>query len=448
MNPELRRLLWLEVTPQRLWLIPLALIGGALVMERTLPFALPSLALVAFLALTLLWGAHQAANAVLGEARARTWDVQRMSALSAWSMTWGKLVGATLMPWYGGAICLALYFVYRPAFGLDESFTWATHVILVALGTQALALTGALITVHRQRHVRTGMNIVLVLALLGLLLPAFGSLLVPAGDTVGVLGGAVNWYTRRWAGNAFTLMLLGLVAAWAILGAYRSMRSELQIRGTPWAWLGGIVFAGTIVSGFTPATNPLTVVTNWCAHTALVACVASYVAGFAYARDPIQYRRVAQALRERRFRRSLEDLPLWSSSACLALLLALTASILESTSAPRSGFGTTLGATALALTLLMLRNLALLNWLSLRSRTQRAEVTTLVYLALLDHILPGLLRIVGLPAIAGLLELPLFDRPWAAVGIAVLHAGVAIGLAVAAYRAARPILSSPGDRRS
>ena len=447
MNPELRRLLWLEVTPQRLWLIPLALIGGALVMGRALPFALPSLALAAFLAMTLLWGARQAANAVLDEARARTWDVQRMSALAAWSMTWGKLVGATLMPWYAGAICLALYFVYRPSASLDESCIWAAHVILIALIGQALALTGALITVHRQRHVRSGMNIVLVLALLGLLLPALGGLLLPTAETVGASSGVVIWYTRPWNSGAFTLTLLGQVAAWAILGAYRSMRTELQIRGTPWAWLTGIVFAGTIVSGFAPAANPLAAFTNWCAHTALVACVASYVAGFAYVRNPIQYRRVAQALRERRFRRSLEELPLWSSSAALALLLSLTASILGSTTALRAGYDTNFGAAALALTLLMLRNLALLNWLSLRSRTARAEVATLIYLALLDHILPGLLRIAGLPAIAGLLELPLFDRPWTAVGIAALHASVAIGLALLAYRATRPILSAPDDRR-
>lgn len=448
MNPELRRQLWLEVSPQRLWLIPLALIGGALVMGRALPFALPTLALAAFLASTVLWGARQAAKAVLDEARARTWDVQRMSALSAWAMTWGKLVGATLMPWYAGAICLVLYFSYRPAGSLGESCTWAAQAILIALIAQALALTGALITVHRQRLVHTGMHIVLVLALLALLLPALGGLLVPAAETVGAFSGGVVWYARPWDSGAFTLALLGLVAAWAILGAYRSMRTELQIRGTPWAWLAGIACAGTVVSGFAPAANPLPAFIDWCAHTALVACVASYVAGFAYGCNPIQYRRVAQALRERRVRRSLEELPLWSSSAALALLLSLTAAVLEPTSALRAGYDTNFGATALALTLLMLRNLALLNWLSLRSRTARAEVATLVYIVLLDHILPRLFRIASLPEIAGLLELPLFDRPWTAVGIATLHAGIAIGLALLAYRAMRPILSAPGVRRS
>jgi len=447
MNPELRRLIWLEVTPQRLWLIPLALIGGALVMERALPFALPSLAMAAFLAMTLLWGARQAANAVLDEARARTWDVQRMSALSAWSLTWGKLVGATLMPWYAGAMCLALYFVYRPAASLDESLTWAAHVTLIAIVAQVLAQIGALISVHRQRHVRTGMNVVLVLALLGLLLPALTGLTVPSRETVGASRGVVIWYGRPWDSDAFTLTLLAQTMAWAILGAYRSMRTELQIRGTPWAWLAGIVFAGTIVGGFAATTHALAAFASWCAHTALVACVASYVAGFAYARNPIEYRRVAQALRERRFRRSLEELPLWASSAGLALLLAMTASILGST-ALRADYEANVGATALALTLMMLRNLALLNWLSLRSRTARAEVATLIYLALLDHIVPGLLRMAGLPAFAGLLELPLFENPWKAAGIAALHAGVAIGLAILAYRATRPILTAPGDRKS
>lgn len=69
MNPELRRLLWLEATAQRLWLIPLALIGTSFVLGRAVPALVPGGAMLGFVATTILWGASQARNAVLDEVR-------------------------------------------------------------------------------------------------------------------------------------------------------------------------------------------------------------------------------------------------------------------------------------------------------------------------------------------------------------------------------------------
>ena len=57
----------------------------------------------------------------------------------------------------------------------------------------------------------------------------------------------------------------------------------------------------------------------------LVAALLAYVAGFAFARDPVQYRRLLQAWRDGHGRRVVEDLPLWLSSIGLALACALAA---------------------------------------------------------------------------------------------------------------------------
>ena len=89
MNPELRRMFWLEVSLQRLWLIPAVILGTALLLRQSGagPAFVHGLAMFGFVVLTVIWGARQAANAVLDEVREHTWEIQRMSALSPWSMT-------------------------------------------------------------------------------------------------------------------------------------------------------------------------------------------------------------------------------------------------------------------------------------------------------------------------------------------------------------------------
>ena len=68
MNPELQRNLWLEVTPHRLWMIPLVLLAAA---ALTWPPG-ETLMLTALVGFTMIWGPRQAADAIIDEARERT----------------------------------------------------------------------------------------------------------------------------------------------------------------------------------------------------------------------------------------------------------------------------------------------------------------------------------------------------------------------------------------
>ena len=115
MNPEFRRNLWLEFSDQRLVAMPV--IMGALFLlaflfnGRELDQHTGMVASFTYIVLIFLWGTRLAAESVLHEVNNRTWDLQRMSAIGAWQMAWGKLFGATAYAWYGAFICLGFYVV-------------------------------------------------------------------------------------------------------------------------------------------------------------------------------------------------------------------------------------------------------------------------------------------------------------------------------------------------
>ena len=119
-NPEFRRNLWLELSPQRLVLMVSVLgiiaaltvyLGNDLVKEGSTAHAL----LIVFSALGLMlaggWGSFTALASINSEVAERTWDQQRLSALSPWQMAWGKLLGASIYPWLGGLLCAAVVLV-------------------------------------------------------------------------------------------------------------------------------------------------------------------------------------------------------------------------------------------------------------------------------------------------------------------------------------------------
>lgn len=450
MNPELRRILWLEASVQRLWLIPAAVLGTAVLLHSSnaAPMFMRSLAMFAFIVLTVIWGARQAANAVLDEARDRTWEIQRMSALSPWSMTWGKLLGATAMPWYAGLVCLALFINYHATESLREGVAWALFAALLAIALQAFALTAALVSMHLDRRLRARLNIVIVLFLLSLLLPELATLVIPGAGPFSALDNAVSWNGRSYDGMGFTLVLLAFFAGWAIIGAYRMMCLELEVRTTPWLWLVFIISLAILQSGFDDGTAAPNLLGRWSSSAAAYACALSYIAGFAFARDPIQYRRVLQAMRERRYRRALEEMPLWISSAAYTLVFAVVALGVGADSTISNERIDNLGPAAMAMALMMLRDLCLLTYLSFRQRTRRAEVTALIYLAILNRMLPAMLTLSGLSLIAGLCKPTVFETPTFAIGIGLVHATIAAVLLLSAYRQVMPAVSPSGDRQS
>src|SRR5271154_1621104 len=155
MNPEFRRNVWLELSPRRLMtmtiILLLAFFAAAVSGSDWLP---SSVAITLYYFIVVFWGARNAALSVVGEIRDRTWDFQRLSALGAGEMTWGKLFGATIFNWYGGAICLVVILGYRGAHeGAIAALISLVYFVVIGLIAQSAALLSSLIAaMRRQRH--------------------------------------------------------------------------------------------------------------------------------------------------------------------------------------------------------------------------------------------------------------------------------------------------------
>jgi hypothetical protein len=166
-NPEFRRNLWLELTPQRLVVMPLVLaaifvvvyLGEEGVARWSRGVAgyggLATSAQAIYLALVLLWGGRQAAGAVTDEIRDRTWDGQRLSALGSWSMAWGKLFGSTVFSWYGALLALAVYAASASTQSPPPVVTREVIVLLAeGLLCQATALLASLLYLRHKAPTR------------------------------------------------------------------------------------------------------------------------------------------------------------------------------------------------------------------------------------------------------------------------------------------------------
>ena len=120
-NPELARNFKLELTSQRMILMPIILVlltglmlsfyndGSNNSSGRNAYDDLCNFALIGFLLIAGIWGAKSAADGILDEYNNKTWDWQRMSTISPIKMTIGKLFGSTSYNWYGGIICLVIF---------------------------------------------------------------------------------------------------------------------------------------------------------------------------------------------------------------------------------------------------------------------------------------------------------------------------------------------------
>ena len=92
-----------------------------------------------------------AAGAVVGEVRARTWDNQRLSSLSAAELMWGKLIGAPILVWYGGAICL-VPIVLNALFenGIGAALGDIAYYLSIGLFAQSISLLSSLLFLRRR----------------------------------------------------------------------------------------------------------------------------------------------------------------------------------------------------------------------------------------------------------------------------------------------------------
>lgn len=415
-NPELRRNLWLEVTPARLVLVPVILAGVFFLTYVADDHRLgPTTAVAALVGLGLLtwgWAAHLASESVLAELRGRTWDWQRMSGLGAWTLTWGKLAGATAPAWYGGALCLAVHALAGGGPGAERGWL-AALVVLGGILAQAATLFAALHAASRGRAAGRAQSSVYLVA---------GAILALQLVTGATRAEEIRWWGLTPSPLRFATLSVGAFAAFAVVGAWVRVRRELRIRTLSLAWPAFLAFVMLWAAGFAPDERAPGAARALVAF--LVAAAATWGTALLDPKDPVALRRLARAAREGRLRVLAEDLPPWLLSLPFVagswVALAIQPAVdVDGTSAPR--------LLTAALGLFLLRDLAVVLWLALGPRPRRADLLAVVLLAVAYVLVPLVLSASGLREVA-----PVFfpdpDHAVTSAVAALLQAALAAGL--------------------
>lgn len=442
MNPEFRRYLWIELSAQRLVLMPViiaAFVWLAVLVNDGIDDDVADAALWLFGALGLLWGTRLASESVISEISARTWDGQRLSSLGPWAMTWGKLFGSTVFVWYGCALLAAAFLGASLVSGATpermlERLVLTSSCVLIAHAGSLLA------SLHAVRR-RAGAAPARGAGLLSLGLLAAAPFLM-WGTAASSVDSQLPWYSFTFDVLPFAIASSVAFAAWAVTGLYMLMRLELQRRNPPWVWLGFVGFVAVWVAGFGDA-GPVRVgilgMQRWddVATRLLIALVACgglyYVALLVEPKDPVEFRRLAREAGAGRWGAALEVVPRWLVT--LGVVFVVGAALIISTGAAGVPTGGVIGF-VLGVWGFMVRDAAILVSLNLSPRPRRADAAGFLYLVVLYGLAPAILVALGLENLQGLL-VPTWDSGLAGAGPALVQAAVMATWAASRWRGYR-----------
>ena len=405
-NPELRRNLWLEITPHRMLLMPLLLglvfvMLGMLTDPNKVNEYLAAAGLGGFMLISFGWGTQLAAKAFSDELAERTWDWQRLSAMGPWTITWGKLLGATAFTWYGGFLCLSVFLIYAPAKPFTDPIQTALTIVFLAITAHACALALA-VQLTRQDPLKKSSPLIIFFVLLitsGML--SFRSIRLVVNPT---FEAPIYWYGWIMNNASFVLATVVFFAGWALVGAYRTLCQALTVRTVPIVLLGFIATAALYWTGFKTAGLPPIQTVAWCVWT--LSIVLSYFMLCVEPSGPIVVRRILCHIKLRQWRRAAEELPCWPVSVACALFCALILIALRPIG-EMSTFLPKFILEPLPVVLLLVRDAGIFMLFAAAVKPRRLVGSLLVYLVILNLVLPGALHALGAEFAAGLV-LPLY----------------------------------------
>ncbi len=411
LNPEFQRQLQLEFSPARLIGVPLVL--GVIF---TLTYFLDNqhqttvtaqTALGLFLLMVSFWGARQAVDSVLEEQRSHTWDTQRLSALDPWTMVCGKLLGSTLVVWYGGVICLLVYGL--AAKNTSNLFWVYSYAITSGLLVQNLSLLLSLIAL-RKGQINSN-SVIIGLAILAAFF--IGSLIIPLSENPQALQNTPDtaWYGLNLSNQFLTLITVCVALFWCVVGNYRLMAQELRIRTLPWVWLAFTIFLIVYTGGFiTPAEFG-----EYFYALAFGICLTlSYLIVFAEYNEPMRIKRLLTYIAQENWLRGAEELPLWCVTFVLACLLALPLSLTHPADIDE------LHVYPVSILLLLLRDIGIFLFFSYGKNPQRAFSLTLLSMVLLYGVFPGIFSAANLNGMVAVF----FPLVADSMGLSIIYIGV------------------------
>lgn len=447
-NPEFKRNVWLELSLHRLIAAPvlLGLIFFIAMQNANGAAIVITLAKSIFIIATILWGSQLAFSSVTDELQNRTWDNQRLSALSPFKLAWGKLFGATSFSWYIGIPCIVvmIFMQNKTDASFINSLTGSPinhlqivfSLVLGALLAQSLAFVLALLAAKNNTTIPRGFS----LLFLFVLMPIVGRMIYTTETATQI------WYGIAFSRYLFVNFSLFIFTAWAWLASYRVMQTALQIKIKPWAMLAFVLFCALYILGFYNVFS----VGNFAGFVFIFAVLMTYFGALTEKRDLVTVQRFIRPWLSKsveNVEKNLSQINLsektlsekkWLETPYFVILIALSLVALlftltnkpESISAFEQAFlkGQSFALIGLVVILLMLRDIGLLNYFSLSKKPQRAAMTTFFYVMMLTVLFPLLL-----PKTLGFIANPLLSLTqntglYGALILAFLHVIVVAGL--------------------
>ena len=390
-NPEFIRNVWLELTPHRLIGMPAVLLAifflTYLITGDNFDESARMVALVLFFILSVLWGTRLAGEALVNEIQDRTWDQQRMSSISPWSMSWGKLFGSAIFTWYGAGICLFVYMMSSIQNQQSDVIKSMLFMLSIAVFAQAISLLSSMQIIRTyQRSATTGFMFLGILVALPLISWGFRET------------GYLSWYGMQFRVLDFLLVSVICFAAWSLIGIYRKMREELQFRNTPVYWFAFCVFTAVYLAGSIKVDLPgdeLTTLRLFVAYSTFI--VLAYVMVVLEDKNPLMVRRILVARKQQNWLGVFENTPCWLVTLLSVYVLCVVLMFYAYPDITLAGRGFSLKPYLLGMTLFLTRDVLIFIFFNMSANRRRADVTAIFYLLLLYWLLPSILSGLNLP---------------------------------------------------
>lgn len=425
-NPEFVRNLWLEAKPPRL-IAMIALLGALFLLlwlRSGFSSTLSNTALTIYVAIVFIWGNRLAANSVIQEVNNGTWDSQRMSAISPWAMTIGKLYGSTAFVWLGGLICLAVYWLAQSGGG-GSAEPLQTTIIYLGCGllSHIISLIVSLVAIRKKREY--GRLRVWLYQFIGLAAAApilfFGTRAIDNSGRMLSRLTEMTWYgmplhQMGLTQFGFIALAIAIYVVWGNIGVYRMMRVELLSRNGPWVWLCFTVFTAIFFAGIHMPravefiSRPTSLIQDplWrsMAIGALVVLLLTYGVTLAERKDPFVFLRLKRFAADRRWRNFFEFMPRAAPTLIIAFGIVATMTGWALKEGDDLGSGTNV-ARLISLCLFAARDMGFITLMSLWRPSPRADMTALVWLAISYTLIPALLFAAGIYSLRPLFQ-PVF----------------------------------------
>jgi hypothetical protein len=423
-NPELRRNIWLDFTLHKTIITPVTilLIAYLAYLSGSAQASANTSYLVACFFI-FLWGTKKASETVVDEINNSTWDFQRQSSISPWSMTLGKLIGSTIYTWYGAFIALTVYFLLsnRPSVTVDISNLkvvtpsvelYVLMIVLCGLFTQALTLLLSIqsLTLIRREKANKTFRYFLSGTILGAIVTSYCM-------TAITLNFNIPWYQFHFDLRNFAICSLLLFLGWLIVGLYRTFCKELQYQHVPWIWLAFNLFCLIYFPGLVPTEGfgleDLQSITKietiqkllqmgpWYVAF-LIIQVLTYTAVFADEITRTRYKRLVNCAHEKNIHETLQHLPWWTISYFLTVVVAFLV-LIKQQHIGQIHEDISLNILVITSTLYLARDILLIHYFNFRDNPKKAMSTSIFYLFLIYLLLPFLLNAMHLGSVVPLL---------------------------------------------